>query len=614
MNPLEETGEVPLVSPVLTVDREVEFDYATCMCTIGEDNVTVEAIYLGEAEEKHLVIFPKSAWHKTPAKRILPTGTISRPMALRVDGASVSARDERLADHQVQVWMGYVDASFMEGMVEIESAEARLAVDHPFAVLEDSSYLPHVQALAAVAMEHFNFVSAESAGGGTTPRGEDAALDVFGPQALHARMEQLEDALVRMSSNLEALMEQKQNSQGHTKGQRTEIVPVTGKPKAKVHFGPGPFVMPQSTDPAAGAKPKKPAGSQSARVKKVQQSVPESQHPSVASKYPSLDPSVVSAAMAAGVEATALEDMERMMARGASTSRRLREPAIRKTQNSAAIESSVVLSESEDEEAEQVDESGSAKPPAGGVDAALGKLTEILTILTVDKVKKLKSSKVDLALDAASATSTADGSHGGGLKRAAAARRALRQALVDHPEDISAMVEKLMYEDLSSQVLPPGVPPTQLNARAWIEHRSRIGPYKTAAHTAWCAGGILDDLVAGRVAHARARAGLLLLQLDQTAIDRGSWTFSGELSLEPGPPMSALSTHTLPAVSEGESPFSRLLDGRWAEIALSHLRDTEEFVSKRKALGKREEADKEDKPKPKPKPKVKASGEGKADA
>ena len=168
-------------------------------------------------------------------------------------------------------------------------------------------------------------------------------------------------------------MEQKQGSQGHTKGQRTEIVPVTGKPKAKVHFGPGPFVIPPSTAPADGAKPKKMTGSQSARVKKVEQSVPVSQHPSVASKYPSLDPSVVSAAMAAGVEATA--------------------------QSSAAIESSVVLSESEEEEAEEVDEFGSAKPPAGGVDAALGKLTEILTILTVDKVKKQKSSKVDLALE-----------------------------------------------------------------------------------------------------------------------------------------------------------------------------------------------------------------------
>ena len=66
-------------------------------------------------------------------------------------------------------------------------------------------------------------------------------------------------------------------------------------------------------------------------------------------------------------------------------------------------------------------------------------------------------------------------------------------------------------------------------------------------------------------------------------------------------------------MSEGESPFSRLLDGRWAEIALAHLKDTEEFVSKRRALGKREDGDKEN-PKAKAKAKSKNSAEGKADA
>ena len=352
-------------------------------------------------------------------------------------------------------------------------------------------------------------------------------------------------------------------------------------------------------------------------MKKSKQSVPVTGTGKAVGKYPSLDPSVVAAALAAGVETSALEEMEKMMGHGASSSRRLREPALRRsTAAGATTPSSGVLSESEDEEEGQGAGSGLEPLPSGGVDAALGKLTEILTVLTQDKAKRSKASKVDLALDAASTSSTSEAVAGGGLKRAAAARRALRQALVDHPEDISAMVEKLMYEDLTSQVLPPGVPPAKLSARAWIEHRSRIGAFRTSAHTAWSAGGILDDLLAGRVSHARARAGLLILQLDQTAIDRGSWTLSSELGLEPGPPMAALGTHTLPAVNEGESPFSRLLDGRWAEIALTHLRDTEEFVAKRKALGKREEVDKEEKPPKggKPKSKAKALAEGKADA
>ena len=76
--------------------------------------------------------------------------------------------------------------------------------------------------------------------------------------------------------------------------------------------------------------------------------------------------------------------------------------------------------------------------------------------------------------------------------------------------------------------------------------------------------------------------------LDQTACDRGSWLLSAELALENGPPMSALSQHQPPATLEGEQPFSRLLDPRWAEIAMSHVRETEEYVQRRARLGKKD--------------------------
>ena len=545
---LPEIGEAPLVSPILEADKEVEFDYTTCMCTIGDANVTVEAIYMGEAEEKHLVIFPKSVWHKTPSKRVLPPGTIIKPMALQVDGAAVSAREERLVDHPIRIWMGFVEQGFLESLEEVGSKEARDALDFAFCSLEDSGFLPHVQALATLAVEHFNFVSAESAADPVEPVEDVAkAAGVDASQDLFQRMNLLEDAMVRISSSLEAMAAQGQPSTSPPR--MSPPAAPAKKKKLRVQIADVPWEIPVSSGGLPTARAKSVPSRQRGSVKDGVQSAPVTSMGATANKYPSLDPSVVSAAVAAGVEASALEDMERMMGKGASGTRRLREPAIRKTPASAAtLHSSAVLSESEDEEDEEDEEPGSGPQPSGGVDAALGKLADILSLLTQEKVKKQKSSKVDLALDAASGPSTSEGSHGGGLKRAAAARRALRQALVEHPEDISAMVEKLMYEDLTSQVLPPGVPPAQLSARAWIEHRSRIGAYRTAAHTAWCAGGILDDLLAGRVAHARARAGLLILQLDQTAIDRGSWTFAGELALEQGPPMAALGNHTLPAL------------------------------------------------------------------
>ena len=157
--------------------------------------------------------------------------------------------------------------------------------------------------------------------------------------------------------------------------------------------------------------------------------------------------------------------------------------------------------------------------------------------------------------------------------------------LREAPTDVAQLVERLMLEDLQSTTLTPGQPAPTLSSRAWVEHRSRIGAYKTAAHAAWMMAGALDCL-RGDVQGCRARLGLGLLQLDQTAIDRGSWTLSSDLSLEPPPPFAGLAQHVLPDPQRGDSPFSRLLVSRWAEISMAHLQDTDTYLTKRKNLGK----------------------------
>ena len=109
----------------------------------------------------------------------------------------------------------------------------------------------------------------------------------------------------------------------------------------------------------------------------------------------------------------------------------------------------------------------------------------------------------------------------------------------------------------------------------------------------------------------------MLVMLDQVAIDRGSWVLGAELMLEQGPPLSALASHTLPSVADGESPFSRILDSRWAEVMLSHLRDAEDYLQKRRTLGKKlnddGEKDKEKEAGRQQKPKAKAKGKSSAE-
>lgn len=130
----------------------------------------------------------------------------------------------------------------------------------------------------------------------------------------------------------------------------------------------------------------------------------------------------------------------------------------------------------------------------------------------------------------------------------------------------------------------------------------------------------MDSLILGNYTKARARCAVLMLMLDQASIDRGNWTLAAELALEPGPPMSALSSHAGPAVHEGESPFSKLLDPRWAEAALAHLKDQDDYLAKRRSVGKvtkgakdfngddNPEADAKKRPRPKAKAKTQPAG------
>jgi hypothetical protein len=103
---------------------------------------------------------------------------------------------------------------------------------------------------------------------------------------------------------------------------------------------------------------------------------------------------------------------------------------------------------------------------------------------------------------------------------------------------------------------------------------------------------------------------ILLLQIDQAACDRGNWTLASELSLEHPPPFSSLLQHSPPG--EGEPPYSRLLDPRWGEVAMAYLREQDDFLSKRKNLGKKIKKDDVEEEKDSPRSKFKPTAKAKA--
>ena len=162
-------------------------------------------------------------------------------------------------------------------------------------------------------------------------------------------------------------------------------------------------------------------------------------------------------------------ELQKLMEAGRARSSKLPEPKARSQEPVRAQ----VLSESEDDEVD--DPAGSGEVGAAGgepLTVAVHKLTEIVGALAADKVKRGKTSKVEAALDGVSAFGVSELGTIGSSKKAAAARRALRAALQDSPE------ERSMLEDLTFQTVTPGQPGPALCARAWVEHRSRIGHWK----------------------------------------------------------------------------------------------------------------------------------------
>ena len=457
--------------------------------------------------------------------------------------------------------------------------------------------------LVAVAQEHFAFFSAQETAEEGQPQVDGEPLEGVGEESglvdLTQRMTHVVGMLDFLQDSMRVLVAQQLPASSKAAPARP------ARPMAQPVAEPG-------LAPAQKSKAVK-------KVLPTPRSMSASGPPRTAQPglYPHLDPGVVQAAVQAGISHESLKQMEMVV------SQNVKARKIQDLHHGLALDP---LSEHDDAgelDAKVADESGSPEHPRD-FGSALDRLASIMEMLTEDKKKKATSSKLDAALDNASLGGSDATSLGSG-KKSAAARRALRNAFQDHPEEIYAMVEKLMFEDLNSQTLAPGQQPRGLSARAWIEFRSKINAYKACAHSAWALGGVLDSLIAGNVAQARARAALGLLQIDQACIDRGSWVLAGELNLEIGPPLTAMSQHTVPDVQQGDSPFSKLLDSRWAEVSLGHLRDQEEYLTRRRNIGEgqsqKADGTEEASPsvprrraKPAPKPKSGAGGEKGPDA
>ena len=516
-----------------------------CLLPCGDDEhgapVSVHCLVVGEVQGKLMICLPAAAWHRTIARRTVPKGFLSKVVAAEVAAAALGDRANEIAGVTVRVWLG-----FCEG-----DAEATLLVsDSPPSVCFGTTpagevLVPLVEALAELWQNQV--ASAPVATPlQTASEGES--------QPLLERLAALERSVSSLTS---AMAQARPDASG----------PPGASAKARSTMHPK---RPASAKPAGAAQPD-PAGG----------------------LCPGLDRGVVAAALAAGVETTALTEMSRMVSsspllrlrpEGAKASTQAKQPA--------------PLDESEEEGHEELADTEHQPPPAavpaesaaGSAEAFAQAMVRCLDTYT-GKASSARST-LDRALEAGGGGSL-DGSLNGG-RRSAAARRALREALVTAPQEISNLIEAAMAEDMSAST--PGAGAPQLSStRGWLEHRSRIQAYPTMVHLTWAIAGALDCIRAGKVQQARARLNIAILMADQVSIDRGSWLLAQELSLEISPPMSSFKKHEA-ASSAGDPVYSRLLDARWAEVALAKLKEEAEFFDRRQKLSSRLQAPPKDNP------------------
>ena len=530
----------------------VEYEVATYFVDERTGKPAIPVICISELQGRLLVAVPQDVWHRTPGRRVLPSGFISKPTPVEVKVCKLTDRSVEL-DAYVKVWMGFLQEQLRDELHYTEESEFDYFFG-PSPSEEVGPVLPVAQALVDVAQEHFAFFSAtEHSAGDQAGALQPGEVQGAGSQDHGDRLTKLEITMEKLATSVEMMIEKK----------RPPAIRTPGDANRRVQF----FDM-SSPEGASGSSFRTPT------AKSKGSSQARGQH----TMYPHLDPGVVQAALQANVPAEHLEQMEKMMATNVKGKK------VKDLNSSLAMDPLSEMDHEEEGEQElEVEELG-LQEALDPVSRSLVKLTGIVELLAEEK-KRGSGSKLDQALDAVGGATT-EGIHLGSGKKSASARRLLRTTFVENPIEIAQVVEKLMYEDLQSQTLGPGLQPTGLNARAWVEFRSKIGAFRSTAHSAWATAGILDSLIAGNVGRARCMAALHLLQIDQASIDHGNWSFASELSLEPLPPFAALGQHVPPSIQFGEQPFSKLLDSRWSEVMLGFLKDQDDFIARRKAIAK----------------------------
>ena len=147
-----------------------------------------------------------------------------------------------------------------------------------------------------------------------------------------------------------------------------------------------------------------------------------------------------------------------------------------------------------------------------------------------------------------------------------------------------------------------------VSATKYLERFGGFGKVKDLGQIAWQVGIIMDHLQCDNLAAAKDATSLLLVCLEQGALDAGHLEIGLLLALSEDPPAGLFSNRSLAPLSRGKS-FAPLAEQKWISLALSYIKELDVITQKRADLAgvpvKSTAAPAAPVPTPKPKPKQK---------
>ena len=134
----------------------------------GEDPLLVAIIAVADLEGRLLVAVPHSCWHRTTARRVLPSRALTKAVAVEVPFQDRA--DDRHDPGKAKIWLGFLAPEF-EGAINFETPLEHSVLDHNF-IAGNVFCLPVATALVDIALQQQPFDTAASQGevaGGLNP-------------------------------------------------------------------------------------------------------------------------------------------------------------------------------------------------------------------------------------------------------------------------------------------------------------------------------------------------------------------------------------------------------------------------------------------------------------